>query len=992
MAINKFLRGRKEIIIDLIIILILGTLSISWFRGNNLIVGGDFGMPLDWVKYLKNMFWVWVEDYSFGRTDYRNLASLVPYALTGGLLQSLGFSLVLIEKIFFYTWFAGAGLSMYFLGWTLGMKRIGRIVSSIFYMLNPFSLVIIWLVSHGLIQMPYAFAPLILGLFIYGLTKKKGLGFILLFCLAWLLLTGSAYANPRSAIIHWVPIIFYYFYYLVFYKDQRKTAIRFGLLLAISWLLLNIYWIFPYAANMVESNADSHSPFLLPDIEELKLTSVNLFEAIRMLGYWSMKSGYKGEPYYPYWQYYTSPWIISISWLIPVLVLFGLFNQDVKKGKMKYFYLAIIFFGLLGINGANPPVGRLILLVYKILPPLVLLARFNFLFFGLPTYLIFSVLVGYGVLSVYDFLKKRIGTWSLAFPIATAILLNIVLVWPFWNREVIRSQGKLMPGERVKIPEYWWEAKQWLARQSDFFRILPLPMSKTYNTAYYWGEGYSGGDLIRWIVPQPVLNVNTGETFKTPMIIGEAIAAGSQTKNISNLLGFLSTKYLLIRNDTRWEFLKWHDSSFNHLPENIKPFLEKQENLSLDKKIGELEFYRIADDLVLPQVYSPSSLIVIKGDQESLLDLSSFLSPDKRVAFIFADESVSAEPNYLWQLPVLSGQNEIGDLTQVDYQFAIAKEGVFEILIRNEDFLDDYTSSGDIGFSINGGEVKKSVLIIRDDNLFSLGEEKLPAGEVKITLFLPTPLNLIYQDFPLPLKLVSGSKGMISLAVNKFKLGGEYQISLNAKNVQGLPPFVVIWQNFIDSSTPIFDQTPSRFFLSELKTSFSSAELPSTKDWRKYKFPFKPHPLAKYFGISLVSRSSSLGITENMFDEISVQRIFNNPLILRNRSVEKKLTVPQVTFKKINPTKYNVSVKGASQPFWLVFSEAFHPKWTISVDGEHAMINGFANGWYIKKTGDFETEIYFKPQNDLYFGVGVSALFLFGSVMYLIVGKLKSFQ
>lgn len=352
------LKKRKGLLIDLLIILLVGLLSITWFKGSNLIHGGDFGMPLNWVKYLNSMFSVWMEDYSMGRTDYRNLASIVPYAVLGALFQSLGFSLVLIEKLFFYSWFAGSGLSMYFLTSILGMKRAGKLFSAIFYMLNPFSLVIIWRVSHGLIQMPYAFAPLILGLFIYGLVNKKGFGYVALFCSAWLLLTGSAYANPRSAIIHWFPVLFYSLYRFTAYPKQRRHVLKFSFQLVGVWALLSAFWIFPYLANMAESNADAHSPFMIPDLEGLKLTSVGFFEAIRMLGYWSLKSGYKGEPYYPYYQYYTQPLINLISWLIPLLVGLGFFNSAVLRQKIKYFYLMVIVFGMFGINGANPPHGQ----------------------------------------------------------------------------------------------------------------------------------------------------------------------------------------------------------------------------------------------------------------------------------------------------------------------------------------------------------------------------------------------------------------------------------------------------------------------------------------------------------------------------------------------------------------------------------------------------------------------------------------------------------
>jgi len=41
---------------------------------------------------------------------------------------------------------------------------------------------------------------------------------------------------------------------------------------------------------------------------------------------------------------------------------------------------------------------------------------------------------------------------------------------------------------------------------------------------------------------------------------------------------------------------------------------------------------------------------------------------------------------------------------------------------------------------------------------------------------------------------------------------------------------------------------------------------------------------------------------------------------------------PEITFQKINPTKYRVKVKNATEPFWLVFSESFHPQWRAYIE------------------------------------------------------------
>ena len=44
--------------------------------------------------------------------------------------------------------------------------------------------------------------------------------------------------------------------------------------------------------------------------------------------------------------------------------------------------------------------------------------------------------------------------------------------------------------------------------------------------------------------------------------------------------------------------------------------------------------------------------------------------------------------------------------------------------------------------------------------------------------------------------------------------------------------------------------------------------------------------------------------------------------------------IPQITFKKINPTKYQVQVHGAKDPYTLVLFQKFNPKWKVFLPNE----------------------------------------------------------
>jgi arabinofuranan 3-O-arabinosyltransferase len=78
-----------------------------------------------------------------------------------------------------------------------------------------------------------------------------------------------------------------------------------------------------------------------------------------------------------------------------------------------------------------------------------------------------------------------------------------------------------------------------------------------------------------------------------------------------------------------------------------------------------------------------------------------------------------------------------------------------------------------------------------------------------------------------------------------------------------------------------------------------------------------------------------------------------------------EMVQPNLTYSWINPTQCNVEVN-ASTPFLLVFSQSYHQNWAASIDGKeitgHFMANGYANSWYINKTGTLTIKIAYSPQ------------------------------
>lgn len=94
--------------------------------------------------------------------------------------------------------------------------------------------------------------------------------------------------------------------------------------------------------------------------------------------------------------------------------------------------------------------------------------------------------------------------------------------------------------------------------------------------------------------------------------------------------------------------------------------------------------------------------------------------------------------------------------------------------------------------------------------------------------------------------------------------------------------------------------------------------------------------------------------------------------------------IGDVTYKKINPTKYQVSVQGLTRPAFLVFSQNFDRLWKL--DGEESLpIYSLLNGFKIDQDGNYIVE--FEAQKYVY--PGLIATFVTIIILLLLLIKYK---
>jgi len=667
---RRYIQVRARTIVDIAIILAVGVLSITWFRGDFLIAGLDMLFEPDRWQYFIQSFYGW-DTRSLGSANPRILAGTIPYNAFLALSKIAGLSLVSAEKLWFYLMFTSAGLSMYYLATTVirGEHRyLAGVTSALFYMLNPY--VAIYIVPTLWIWV--VFLPLKLGLFIKGLDEGKKLKYIFLMCTAWALTSTSSYINPKFAVLDWAPLFLYLAFHMVVNRNKKGIiqSLRFtGVLLAL-WTALNAYWILPLAFSLKEVIAfplGVYSAIGMTRLETYMINSAPLPEAMRLLGFWGLHSGYKGFPYFYWASAYDTPIFIATGFLIPLLAFASLLYK--ARNKHVLFFGLITTIGLFIMNGAHPPSGWISIYLVTNIPLAIHVFSLPYQFGGAYVVLGYAFLLGYAVSVFYNRAWKAKLVFSIhRVQICKGIICGFIIflvvglyAFPLWTGDVLYPGNEIIGSNRFDIPRYYYDASGWLDAQQENFNIFPLPYTKAYFGVYTWKPAGFGAtvDPTASILHRPVIVGSSGGGVG--MSIAKSVVNNS-TDKVAKMLALMNVKYVLFHRDANWKYLEEHEWYISTSPERFQSILNSQKGLHLEKSFGELDFYR--NEYWRPMhVYATPNNILIDGSLsqmiqvierdyfrsgESVLFLSNQLTPEQ-YSFVAKLDNYDSKPNITFE-------------------------------------------------------------------------------------------------------------------------------------------------------------------------------------------------------------------------------------------------------------------------------------------------------------------------------------------------------
>lgn len=282
--------------------------------------------------------------------------------------------------------------------------------------------------------------------------------------------------------------------------------------------------------------------------------------------------------------------------------------------------------------------------------------------------------------------------------------------------------------------------------------------------------------------------------------------------------------------------------------------------------------------------------------------------------------------------------------------------------------------AGIYGFYVEGSKAPVSQIIIDGKNITDTQNIYLGKGVHKLALSFPINNNLIKEELGANaiLNLAVGEKKFFEL--NNFSDEDIYAITFNYKILSGKPTIYIVERR-------------------NGKENFIRMNIERNTFWNSFTYEYKPEKGVQKAYIEFLSTGFNSDGAEVQIDNFKVVKTFI-PKVFFLKSLKNPLsTVPKMSFTKINPAKFIVHIDNALDPYFLVFGESYNPQWKIFIketDGknssfnDHLVVNNYANGWFVDKSGSYDIIVEYYPQKVFYLGLFLSgASIIVFSVMLL---------
>lgn len=934
---------KKITAIEIIVLIIAGLLPLLWLPKEGYIIsnGDNFPLFLNPQRVLSTGTYLWSHDFLGYSTP---APAYLFYQYPAIFLNFIGLSIGEVQIFYQVILFIIGALSMYYFSKTIYPElRIAPFVAGFFYMFNIFALTtrqnigFIWI---------YAFLPLLLALFAkilkltYEKNNKSANKNIIYFSLLSVVAFSFAAINPANVALGLFGIAILALYYLVKYRRQLLPLFKsMGKIAGIS-IPINLWWIIPilsyyFLSNQVFNSTVSADAWAWT---QWRSSFLNLFW---LNGFW----GWLPE-YVPYINSYSNP-ILIILVFVPFIFAVSALLFKSQRTRFNTFIMGAILVLLFLASGLHYNFLGLSTRIYQL--PFMSMFREPVSKFTLLVIPFLCLLIGFGAEKIANLrLPKLSFRSSKILILSVSMLVFLVAVQPLiisinangqivYNYPIESKTDKLPYSSYVKIPDYWYQATDWINSQPGDGKVLLTPIDDFYQMPYNWTDGYYGTDqLIDSLINKPVISTNIFSGYKintdtaaTLLELGYAIRSG-RVDEFKDFLDILGVKYILQRND-----IDNTVADANALQDGTNNTIAYRNTLQDGTLISE------------GSIMSPS-------DMKNFFVGQSYLQLVKTFAHLDIYEYVDSKPPF-YVSPLSSQESSIvvqsNPTLQKDWNFSNKSSGNWDTYSQNEtlatvsplDYSANYASTNLIGPPNVWGVIESPSVLAQYRSKYTIdsigsGNGSIYNVHAKVVQYgqdnnnLATTWVVEKEAFSGPSKILPGKwSWTINLKFEPLNVTKFFKIQ--------------IWFNLDTNLDYNLDHNYNgTLWIDECKVS---GEIP-------------------------------------FLNTGTLSTLFNEKVQNQTATISKILT--------INPTKIIATVN-ATKPFVLATSYTLDDSWVANVNGQQikpsTLYLGFS-GFKINQTGQFDVIIEYKPQTWLIYASAIS-IASFGVIvaLYLYVSRDK---
>ncbi len=506
---QRIKESKFRIPVECAVLVIVGLAPVLWFQEGSLLLAEDFHLPKTF-EVLKRYFYAWNDSINLGFTTFDFFQAILFFFLQS-LISAFDFSLHTTQKLLFIFWFTAPGLSFYYFLHTILPRHIlhnGALAGSLFYMTTT-ALIPIWQGFNIANLTGYVFGPLLLALFIRMMDGKldylKGAAAFGLMSF----IASPVGTNAPFLLVFSIPFILYSLFKVIIPLIDREYRIALNLLVksmgfAFIFILVNTFWLIPLFNTVFTTGSENTSPFSLQTASNWLggvSQRTSLLNVVRQQGMWTWTQGHGSASIFDLYDPYSvifleNPFFIVFSFLLPVLAFLAPFIRP-RIDKAGFFSLLALV-SIFGSSGSHLPTGPFYLLLTKILP-FLWMVRSPWYKFSFLTSISFGVLlaitIGY-IASRFQNPEIKSSISKILFSNLQYVIFIFLLVYtsPFLRGEIFPSDEarNVLPTNHLKIPEYVWDAADFMEKNDEMGRVLSLPgFSHSHGNqwGYYGVEG-----------------------------------------------------------------------------------------------------------------------------------------------------------------------------------------------------------------------------------------------------------------------------------------------------------------------------------------------------------------------------------------------------------------------------------------------------------------------------------------------------------------------